>query len=564
MAQRLRINRGIPELRGPMLIMEGARHNLLPSDPFSSKDCAPSIVGAETLGPRQHPKFPDVPMWTFKVIPGVPFHIGVTARCPESILGYTFSTFAEISYHDPLLLKATLGDDVETKCDNLLVTQTVTRFEVPHEFASTPVSISISLDGEIPVGDKPTPVMLGLAFVTVEEGLFASTPIPPADPIGFRGGEQLSYERADNFFEGRAGTLTLFFAPAWTGPQLGAENTAFLIDCMTGDQQNSVSIYADGTDYGKLKATIVASGNRQTLSTDIIPVRGILYSVALRWAAGLAEVIVNGRTAASSDVIFPDAKSLGKSVYIGSTARSPNLSAFSTLSNVSCYPEWLSDEYLRAIIFETYPLDFGQFMPDWENITNRPSVELIKTGSWGFQFALVLLRYIPRLWQEHPPLWLLQAAIDEAHCRDEILRFLSGRDWDSISEYATHEGRTDLVVQDKYNQNRMLRIEFKVWGRNDYKDVPEKPLKYFSDHETIAIVLMINPSKKKRIGDEYRHNVKSSPTDCIGTIEKPFGAELFPDHFVSLHARAGARAEVLHIVLNRQAPFAVKDLPGDT
>lgn len=270
MAKRLRINRGIPELRGPMLIMEGARHNLLPSNPFSSIDCTPTIVGAESLGPRQHPKLPDIPMWTFKIIPGTPFHIGVTAKCLEPILGYTFSTFAETSYHDPLLIKATLCDDVETKCDNLLVTQTVTRFEVPHEFASTPVSISISLDGEIPVGDKPTPIMLGLAFVTVEEGLFASTPIPPADSIGFRGGEQLSYERAGNFFEGPAGTLNLFFSPAWTGPQLGAENTAFLLDCMAGDQQNAVSIYADGADYGKLKATIIASGKSQTLSTDFI------------------------------------------------------------------------------------------------------------------------------------------------------------------------------------------------------------------------------------------------------------------------------------------------------
>ena len=202
-------------------------------------------------------------------------------------------------------------------------------------------------------------------------------------------------------------------------------------------------------------------------------------------------------------------------------------------------------------------------MPDWERITNSPSVEIFKSGSWGFQFALVLLRHVPRLWQEHPPLWLIQEVIDESHCRDEIIRFLNGREWDSISEHATFEGRTDLLVKDKNNSRRMLRIEFKVWGRNDYKEIPEKPLKYFSDHETIAIVVMINPNKKKRIGGEYRQNVETSPTDCVGVIDRPFGVEFFPDHFISIHARADTRAEVLHIVLNRQAPFAVKDLPGD-
>ncbi len=561
MQSALRMNMGIPELLRPMLIMEGARHNLLPGDPFSSKHGAQSIDGAEFLGSGQHSKFPDVPMWIFKILPGTPFHIAVTTKCSGQLLGYTFSAFAETSCEEPLLIKATLRDGVEAKCDNLFVTQVVTRFEVPFEFANAPISISILLDGEIPVGNKPEPVTLGLAFLTVEEGLFASSPIPPTDPIGFRGGEQLSYETAGNFFSGPAGTLSFFFSPIWTGPQLSRESTAFLIDCVALDQQNAVSIYADGADYGKLKATIVAAGKVQTLSTDLVPVRGILYSVALRWAAGLAEVIVNGRTAVASEIAFPNAKSLGPSVYIGSTVRSPNLSAFATLSHVFCCAEWLSDDLLRATIFEAYPKEFEHFMADWERVTNRPRVEMFRTNSWGFQFALVLLRHIPRLWQEYPPLWLQQGTIDESHCRDEILRFLSGRDWGGVSEYASFEGRTDLVVQEKNSPDRVLRIEFKVWGRNDYKDIPEKPLKYFSDHETIAIVLMINRSKTKRIGDEYRQNVEKSPTDCVGIIDRPFGDELFPDHFVSIHARAGSRAEVLHIVLNRQAPFATKDLP---
>ena len=133
-----------------------------------------------------------------------------------------------------------------------------------------------------------------------------------------------------------------------------------------------------------------------------------------------------------------------------------------------------------------------------------------------------------------------------------------------MRESAAFEGRTDLTIQEKNVQERILRIEFKVWGRNDYKAIPEKPLKYFLDHEKVAIVLMINPNKTKPIGSDYRKNVKSSLTDVIEIIDKPFGDELYPDHFVSVHERAGVRAEVLHIVLNRQGPFAAKDLPEDS
>ena len=202
-------------------------------------------------------------------------------------------------------------------------------------------------------------------------------------------------------------------------------------------------------------------------------------------------------------------------------------------------------------------------MPDWERFTNAPQIELFKTDSWEFQFALVLLRQIPRLWQEIPPPWLLEGKIDESHCRDEIHRYLAHRDFGVMSEYTTFEGRTDLAIQDRNDQERLLRIEFKVWGRNDYKEIPEKPLKYFSDYEKVAIILMINPRKRKQIGDDYRRNVKSSPTNVVAIVDKPFGDELYPDHFVSVHEHVDARREVLHIVLNRQGPFAVKDLPEE-
>lgn len=562
--KRHRTNHGILPLPAtPMLVMEGSRRNFLPGDPFSSPHCTAVLSGVKALGAQQHPKFPGVPMWVFEVVPGIPFHIELTVKFPDETLGYTFSTFAYTTCPTPILLRARLGDGHDDKCDNLSVTQATTRFEVPCEFATSPDCASVSLGGEVPIDKSAISVLIGFAFLTIEEGLFASSPIPPGDPIGFRDGERLSSKRAGNFFSGDSGTVSFFFSPIWNGPQLGEGDVVFLIDCIAADQQSAVSICADGADYGKLKATIIAAGKIQTLSTDIIPVRGILYAVALRWAVGMAEVLVNGRSAATAQVDFPDAAALGEDVFIGSTGRLAGQPAFATLSHVSSHAAWLSDDHLRANIFQAYPNEFGRFMPDWERFTNAPQIELFKTDSWEFQFALVLLRQIPRLWQEIPPPWLLEGKIDESHCRDEIHRYLAHRDFGVMSEYTTFEGRTDLAIQDRNDQERILRIEFKVWGRNDYKEIPEKPLKYFSDYENVAIVLMINPRKRKQIGDDYRRNVKSSPTNVVAIVDKPFGDELYPDHFVSVHEHVDARREVLHIVLNRQGPFAVKDLPEE-
>lgn len=104
-------------------------------------------------------------------------------------------------------------------------------------------------------------------------------------------------------------------------------------------------------------------------------------------------------------------------------------------------------------------------------------------------------------------------------------------------------------------------MEFKIWGRHDYKDIPEKPMKYFTDGESLGVVIMINPTKKKLIGEEYRSNVSASDMKCHGIVNKPFEREFFPDHFVSIHVSdRNDYVEILHIVINRQSSFSIKDL----
>lgn len=190
----------------------------------------------------------------------------------------------------------------------------------------------------------------------------------------------------------------------------------------------------------------------------------------------------------------------------------------------------------------------------------EPESALLNSGSWSFQFVNWLLR-IPRAWQEQPPVWLKEEGIDEGECRDDIKRYLTlnNDNWNGIPEYYQYEGRTDLLIKDKVKPELNFRMEFKVWGRHDYKDVPLKPLKYFIEGDNIGAVLMINQSKTKMIGKEYRNNVLSSPTDCTGLIERPFETETSPDHFISKHeSTSRPYAEILHIVVNKHGPHSMK------
>jgi hypothetical protein len=558
---KIRQNYGKQNLPSPFcsgLIMEGGRENLIPANPFNSDYCRASIVGAKLLGACQHPKMPEFPVWFFELQPRTTFQIKIEVNCPREYLGYTFSMFATTSANIPIDLRLIFSDGDERKCDNIHVIKELTRFETAHEFATAPKSLSVELRGEI-VGEQfsEKPITIGFAFLSIEEGLFASSPIPPGEPRGIRGGEQLSCQREGNFFEHSSGTLSLFFVPGWTGSQLGSEGTVYLLDCVADSFLDSISILADGADYGKLKASIVANGNYQTIETDIIPVCGKIYAIALRWTTDSAELVINGRTVAESvNIQMPDKYKLGHQVYFGSTSRSPNLSAFGKLHHVLAYNDWLSDNVLRAIIFEKYPNVFPQFETDWIELQNRQPI-LLTSQSWAFDLVQKMLR-MQRTWQETPPVWLKQEAIDESNYRDEMHRLLQSFDFNSIREAHSEAGRTDLLVSDKNDTIKMLRMEFKIWGRHDYDQIPEKPLKYFVDGENIAIVVMINPNKNKPINNNYRTNVSSSPTDCVGIINKPFEQEFFPDHFISLHERNNYYAEVLHIILNRYAPFAIK------
>lgn len=78
----------------------------------------------------------------------------------------------------------------------------------------------------------------------------------------------------------------------------------------------------------------------------------------------------------------------------------------------------------------------------------------------------------------------------------------------AVAENAKGSGLTDLTIFGKDNFGNSLEgiAEFKVWGRNNYKDVISQIKKYLTSFEKFGIIVMIN-SNKDSILEKYKKEI---------------------------------------------------------
>ena len=92
----------------------------------------------------------------------------------------------------------------------------------------------------------------------------------------------------------------------------------------------------------------------------------------------------------------------------------------------------------------------------------------------------------------------------------------------AVSTYVTAEsisrdGRTDLMIRGEFGTKIM---EFKIWGRNDYKSVVKQTISYLTDFEDTGYIIIINNNKKKLIEEEYLLTVKDANMNLVGNISE--------------------------------------------
>jgi hypothetical protein len=78
----------------------------------------------------------------------------------------------------------------------------------------------------------------------------------------------------------------------------------------------------------------------------------------------------------------------------------------------------------------------------------------------------------------------------------------------AVAESLKCKGETDLILFGKDNFRNSLEgvSEFKVWSRNDYKDVIKQIKSYLTDFESFGVIVMINEGKEF-INDKYKKEI---------------------------------------------------------
>ncbi len=78
----------------------------------------------------------------------------------------------------------------------------------------------------------------------------------------------------------------------------------------------------------------------------------------------------------------------------------------------------------------------------------------------------------------------------------------------AVAESLKCKGKTDLILfgKDNFRNNLESVSEFKVWPRNDYKDVIKQIKSYLTDFESFGIIVMINEGRES-IGEKYKEEI---------------------------------------------------------
>ncbi|MDP2825632.1 MAG: hypothetical protein Q8O52_23475 [Sulfuritalea sp.] len=517
-----------------MIVLEGGRHNFLPRDILSVSEWSglaaiPAWLDNSELG---------TPALELSIPPQTDFSFASRIPLDPTHRDYTLSVHAWTPQGAGHNLGIRVTDSHETQIAYSELTARPVRIVRAARFAQTPAVIETAFFGRN-LSERPLIVRLGMPML--EEGLFSTSPIGLGE---YRAEDQLSYTRAGNFFDGPMGTIAFLFVPAWSAHELSYGFSPHLISCSNQSGSEAIDIYADADNSGCIAVRLATGGHEHFIRSDVFPQRDKIYSIALTWAPPYVALIVNGFRVGEIEAAIPLRDTLGSNVFLGKSARSEFLSAFGCFEQLAAWAFPLTDYQIRAVAYASAPNQFPHFR--FAHLH-----ESYDCSAWPALFANYLLKY-PNKFQQSPPRWANNLNdLTEGDFRDDFCRSVGAlQDVNVIPEEHANAGRTDALFSCfEGGAEKRIRVEYKIWGRHDYNEVPTKPLKYFRAGDRRGAVFMINANKRKGIGEEYRQIVDSYPEGCIGIIDLPFG-DSFADHFVSVHELPWGQVEVLHVVMD--------------
>ncbi|MFA5118799.1 MAG: toll/interleukin-1 receptor domain-containing protein [Candidatus Omnitrophota bacterium] len=344
------------ESQGSGRIMEGKRSNIL------EQGCIEKIVEKNSgiAKIEVSPVAPAFKQATFHLEPKSIVNIEFEGK---PILLSNYYTFSFIIFSRNQIVKSDVwlaiqGDNVEAptnfyfedaipyqdiKAENIKTF----RPQVSSYFPEAPHSIK----GKIRITNtRDEPSDISIVLPVIEEGSFASTPIVSG---ATRNAVFLSYESKGNLPSdlNNGGTIGFMFSPYWDASRLTPGYNPHFLNWTDKNGTNGIKIIADSKDKGKIKVSIAVDGKTTTISSDVVPLKGEVYSVIFRFQKGSADLIVNGNNKTpGKNIAFPDVAKLDTKFFIGCNPYNENDGAFSVIKNIFAYARWLNDDEVKAII----------------------------------------------------------------------------------------------------------------------------------------------------------------------------------------------------------------------
>lgn len=137
-------------------------------------------------------------------------------------------------------------------------------------------------------------------------------------------------------------------------------------------------------------------------------------------------------------------------------------------------------------------------------------------------------------------------ALQEENFRDSIGLFFSAIFGGSSEEWRK-EGRTDLII--KMNDNGQKIIEFKIWGRNDYKEVVQQVTeRYLTEFDSDGYIIMVNGNKKS-ITDKYIEYITNENAGYIDNSLNNYTISNF-EYYETRHKTAFSEYRIYHFIYN--------------
>ncbi len=406
---------------------------------------------------------------------------------------------------------------------------------LPLSAAASEASLKLKIKNTV---DKS--VLALVAFPCVEAFPKASSPILPGSK---RAPSLLNLKDPRMVFSDQdKGTIFLIFRPKldffhWRGIESGI---LFGAHSEINNHQLNVFIAGDG---GYLVLETFDGKHRKQITTKERPVTSEVCAITLTWDVGRLEFYINGNSVGVLQGVGLNVTSFNH-VRIGNHPLSESFAANINCYNFAAYPDRFPEWKIKAALFEFAPEHFALYQSVMDGLIE------VSESRWPSTVVEKLFK-VANSWQQNPPVWASGSGIDEGVFRDDLSRILT-MDFPTANESQCADGRTDLLIE--LAERRKVRIEFKVWGRHDYKEVPKKPLKYMTDSEEIGIVVMLN-TNKVNVDRKYVFNVLTKSPGCIWHVENPFVNDLGMFHFISEHVVDGKRFSFLHVVFNTQKPL---------